>query len=115
MEAGESVVEDGSERDSVYELFAAGGGGGGGGSSGGSVGAGGPLSQPPFPKPTCREFVIETFDPSSTTSSYGERMAVSSGDTTGWHARPLQRRMYACFRDSEVRVVEAIAKDGMFM
>ncbi|KAK3812069.1 MAG: Rab3 GTPase-activating protein catalytic subunit-domain-containing protein [Benniella sp.] len=113
MEAGESVVEDGSERDSVYELFASAGGGGAG--SSGSVGAGGPLSQPPFPKPTCREFVIETFDPSSTTSSYGERMAVSSGDTTGWHARPLQRRMYACFRDSEVRVVEAIAKDGMFM
>jgi hypothetical protein len=101
METGESVVEDGSERDSVYELFAV-----GGGSS----------TQSSFPKATCREFVIETFDPTSTSSSScGERMFVSSSDSTGWHARPLQRRMYACFRDSEVRVVEAIAKDGMFM
>ncbi|KAF9917260.1 hypothetical protein BGZ65_012959, partial [Modicella reniformis] len=67
MEANESVVEDGSERDSVYELFAVGGAGGGVGG-----GVGWPSTQPSFPKPACREFVIETFDPSSTSSSvYG--------------------------------------------
>ncbi|KAF8984584.1 Rab3 GTPase-activating protein catalytic subunit [Entomortierella lignicola] len=94
----ESVVEDGPERDCVYNLFSISGS---------------------FPKPACREFVLETFDPSSisTSSSFSASgpLFVSSGDLTGWHARPLQRRMYACFRDSEVRIVEAIAKDGMYM
>ncbi|KAF9116852.1 Rab3 GTPase-activating protein catalytic subunit [Mortierella sp. AM989] len=100
----ESVVEDGPERDCVYDLFAIGG-----------------SFTSSFPKPTCREFVIETFDPSASSSSSSSSfsasgpMFVSSGDLTGWHARPLQRRMYACFKDSEVRIVEAIAKDGMFM
>ncbi|KAF9354400.1 Rab3 GTPase-activating protein catalytic subunit [Mortierella sp. AD094] len=102
LDGSESVVEDGPERDCVYNLFAVGG-----------------SLQSSFPKPTCREFVIETFDPSSSSSSssfsHSGPMFVSSGDLTGWHARPLQRRMYACFRDSEVRIVEAIAKDGMFM
>lgn len=51
---------------------------------------------------------METFDPSSLSF-------VAAVDETGWHARPLQRRMYACFRDAEVRIVEAVAKDGMFM
>ncbi|KAG0313877.1 hypothetical protein BGZ99_008525 [Dissophora globulifera] len=86
----------------------------------------------PFPKPSCREFVIETFDPSGPASSFGRgsvSMSMSmSGSSLGpigsggeggtaptWYARPLQRRMYACFKDSEVRIVEAIAKDGMFM
>ncbi|KAI8600714.1 Rab3 GTPase-activating protein catalytic subunit-domain-containing protein [Dissophora ornata] len=137
-----SVVEDGAERDCVYKLFTAGVGGGSGG--GGGSGAGGSSSNSSgngvgdsgnasalqglrlsFPKPNCREFVIETFDPSSPCSSSIMSMSMSmssseheggGGDTTtGWHARPLQRRMYACFKDSEVRIVEAIAKDGMFM
>ncbi|KAG0366907.1 Rab3 GTPase-activating protein catalytic subunit-domain-containing protein [Gamsiella multidivaricata] len=99
LEETESVVEDGSERDCVYKLFSVGGSG-----------------QSNFPKPTCREFVIETFDPSwASSSGSGVPTFVSSGDMTGWHTRPLQRRMYACFKDSEVRIVEAIAKDGMFM
>jgi len=69
---------------------------------------------------------METFDPvaSSTTltpptsisdSPMGTGAFVSSEESTGWCARPLQRRMYSCFKDSEVRIVEAIAKDGMFM
>ncbi|KAF9967545.1 Rab3 GTPase-activating protein catalytic subunit [Mortierella alpina] len=95
LEEAESVVEDGTERDCVYNLFAAGG-------------------STPFPKPNCRELVIETFDPASSLST-SRPTFVSSGDLTGWHARPLQRRMYACFKDSEARIVEAIAKDGMFM
>ncbi|KAF9982527.1 Rab3 GTPase-activating protein catalytic subunit [Mortierella antarctica] len=95
LEEAESVVEDGTERDCVYNLFAAGG-------------------SMPFPKPNCRELVIETFDPTSSLSA-SRPTFVSSGDLTGWHARPLQRRMYACFKDSEARIVEAIAKDGMFM
>ncbi|CAO3569442.1 unnamed protein product [Mortierella alpina] len=95
LEEAESVVEDGTERDCVYNLFAAGG-------------------STPFPKPNCRELVIETFDPTSSLS-VSRPTFVSSGDLTGWHARPLQRRMYACFKDSEARIVEAIAKDGMFM
>ncbi|KAF9576961.1 Rab3 GTPase-activating protein catalytic subunit [Mortierella alpina] len=95
LEETESVVEDGTERDCVYKLFAAEG-------------------SAPFPKPNCRELVIETFDPTSSLS-VSRPTFVSSGDLTGWHARPLQRRMYACFKDSEARIVEAIAKDGMFM
>ncbi|KAF9278795.1 Rab3 GTPase-activating protein catalytic subunit [Mortierella alpina] len=95
LEEAESVVEDGTERDCVYNLF----------SEGGST---------PFPKPNCRELVIETFDPTSSVTA-SRPTFVSSGDLTGWHARPLQRRMYACFKDLEARIVEAIAKDGMFM
>ncbi|KAG0298839.1 Rab3 GTPase-activating protein catalytic subunit [Linnemannia gamsii] len=63
LEELEAVVEDGDERECVYDLF--------------SIGAG-PIAG-------------------------------------GWHNRPLQRRMYACFKESEVRIVEAIAKDGMYM
>ncbi|KAG0099503.1 Rab3 GTPase-activating protein catalytic subunit [Podila epicladia] len=87
----ESEVEDGIERQCVHQLFA----------SKASI-------QSSFPKPNSREFVMETFDPSSLSF-------VAAADETGWHSRPLQRRMYACFRDAEVRIVEAIAKDGMFM
>ncbi|KFH66224.1 hypothetical protein MVEG_08324 [Podila verticillata NRRL 6337] len=86
----ESEVEDGLERQCVHQLFTP------------------KASISSFPKPTSREFVMETFDPSSLSF-------VAAVDETGWHARPLQRRMYACFRDAEVRIVEAIAKDGMFM
>ncbi|KAG0256373.1 Rab3 GTPase-activating protein catalytic subunit [Actinomortierella ambigua] len=90
LDEAECVVEDGPERESVYDLF----------SIGGSVTSS-------FPQPTTREFVLETFDPYSS--------KVSSPEVTGWHSRPLQRRMYACFRESEARLVEAVAKDGMFM
>ncbi|KAF9302458.1 Rab3 GTPase-activating protein catalytic subunit [Mortierella antarctica] len=87
----ESEVEDGLERQCVHQLFV-------------------PKAsiQSSFPKPNSREFVMETFDPSSLSF-------VAAADETGWHSRPLQRRMYACFRDAEVRIVEAVAKDGMFM
>ncbi|KAG0197191.1 Rab3 GTPase-activating protein catalytic subunit [Mortierella sp. GBA30] len=95
LEETESVVEDGIERECANNLFSAGG-------------------SSSFPKPYCREFVIETFDPTSSVSA-SRPTFVSSADLTGWHARPLQRRMYACFKDSEVRIMEAIAKDGMFM
>ncbi|GJJ73123.1 Rab3 GTPase-activating protein catalytic subunit [Entomortierella parvispora] len=105
----ESVVDDGPERTCVQDLFSVGG-----------------FLESTFPKPSCREFVMETFDPmaSSTTLAapasvsdltVGTGAFISSGQSSGWHARPLQRRMYSCFKDSEVRIVEAIAKDGMFM
>ncbi|KAF9970511.1 Rab3 GTPase-activating protein catalytic subunit [Actinomortierella ambigua] len=84
------VVEDGSERESVYDLFSIGG-----------------SATSSFPQPTTREFVLETFDPYSS--------KVSSPEVTGWHSRPLQRRMYACFKESEARLMEAVAKDGMFL
>ncbi|KAF9922341.1 Rab3 GTPase-activating protein catalytic subunit [Linnemannia zychae] len=98
----ESVVEDGAERDCVENVFSVGG-----------------FANMVFPKPTCREFVMETFDPvDSASSSFVGAPGpafVAPDDLTGWDARPLQRRMYTCFKDSEVRIVEAIAKDGMFM
>ncbi|KAK3817950.1 MAG: Rab3 GTPase-activating protein catalytic subunit-domain-containing protein [Linnemannia gamsii] len=102
LKDSESVVEDGTERDCVFTLFSAAG-----------------FAKTVFPKPTCREFVMETFDPvSSPSSSFigapGPTF-VTPDDLTGWDARPLQRRMYACFKDSEVRIVDAVAKDGMFM
>ncbi|KAG0266023.1 Rab3 GTPase-activating protein catalytic subunit [Mortierella polycephala] len=87
LEDQETVVEDGAERECVYDIF----------SIGGSL-------QSSFPRPTSREFVLETFDPAPTEII-----------TTGWDSRPLQRRMYACFKESELRIVEAIAKDGMYM
>ncbi|KAG0229341.1 Rab3 GTPase-activating protein catalytic subunit [Actinomortierella wolfii] len=90
LDETESVVEDGPERENVYELF----------SMGGSLSSS-------FPQPTLREFVLETFDPYSSKAT--------SPEVTGWHSRPLQRRLYACFKDTEVRLVEAVAKDGMFM
>lgn len=102
LKDSESVVEDGTERDCVFTVFSAGG-----------------FTKTVFPKPTCREFVMETFDPvSSPSSSFVGAPGptfVAPDDLTGWDARPLQRRMYACYKDSEVRIVEAIAKDGMFM
>ncbi|KAG9067430.1 Rab3 GTPase-activating protein catalytic subunit [Linnemannia hyalina] len=102
LKDSESVVEDGTERDCVFTVFSAGG-----------------FTKTVFPKPACREFVMETFDPvSSPSSSFvgapGPTI-VAPDDLTGWDARSLQRRMYACYKDSEVRIVEAIAKDGMFM
>ncbi|KAF9178014.1 hypothetical protein BGZ51_008181 [Haplosporangium sp. Z 767] len=99
LQESESVVEDGTERECVFKLF--------------TTSAGN--NQASFPKPNCREFVMETFDPTSSSGRGGLNSFVSSGDMMGWHARPLQRRMYACFKDKEVRIVEAIAKDGMFM
>ncbi|KAG0280529.1 Rab3 GTPase-activating protein catalytic subunit [Linnemannia exigua] len=101
LEDLETVVEDGDERDCVYDLF----------SIGGSL-------QSSFPQPTSREFVLETFDPSNISdfSSSSSSPEPSSGPIAGgWHTRPLQRRMYACFKESEVRIVEAVAKDGMYM
>lgn len=102
LKDSESVVEDGNERDCVFTVFSAAG-----------------FTKTVFPKPTCREFVMETFDPvSSPSSSFVGAPGptfVAPDELTGWDARPLQRRMYACYKDSEVRIVEAIAKDGMFM
>ncbi|KAF9152879.1 Rab3 GTPase-activating protein catalytic subunit [Linnemannia schmuckeri] len=102
LEDLETVVEDGDERECVYDLF----------SIGGSL-------QSSFPQPTSREFVLETFDPSDMsdfTSSSSSPSAIAPGPIAGgWHTRPLQRRMYACFKESEVRIVEAVAKDGMYM
>ncbi|KAF8926731.1 Rab3 GTPase-activating protein catalytic subunit [Dissophora ornata] len=94
LDGYETVVEDGPERECVYELF----------SIGGSL-------QSSFPQPTSREFVVETYDPAANSA------ATSGGSppTLGWDSRPLQRRMYACFKESEVRIVEAIAKDGLYM
>ncbi|KAG0212330.1 Rab3 GTPase-activating protein catalytic subunit [Mortierella sp. NVP41] len=104
LKDSESVVEDGTERDCVFNLFSAGG-----------------FTKTVFPKPMCREFVMETFDPVSTSPSSSFMVApqgptfVTPDDVTGWDARSLQRRMYVCFKNSEVRIVEAIAKDGMFL
>ncbi|KAG0377447.1 Rab3 GTPase-activating protein catalytic subunit [Mortierella sp. AD032] len=101
LEDMETVVEDGDERECVYDLF----------SIGGSL-------QSSFPQPSSREFVLETFDPShmSDFSSSSSPPGASLGPIAGgWHTRPLQRRMYACFKESEVRIVEAVAKDGMYM
>ncbi|KAF9146625.1 Rab3 GTPase-activating protein catalytic subunit [Mortierella sp. GBA39] len=100
LEDLETVVEDGEERECVYDLF----------SIGGSL-------QSSFPQPTSREFVLETFDPSDFTSvSSSSPSAIAPEPIAGgWHTRPLQRRMYACFKESEVRIVEAVAKDGMYM
>ncbi|KAF9906522.1 Rab3 GTPase-activating protein catalytic subunit [Linnemannia zychae] len=102
LKDSESVVEDGTERDCVFTVFSAAG-----------------FAKTVFPKPSCREFVMETFDPvSSPSSSFVGAPGptfVTPDDLTGWDARPLQRRMYACFKDSEVRIVDAVAKDGMFM
>ncbi|KAF9895549.1 hypothetical protein BX616_009436, partial [Lobosporangium transversale] len=49
LEGNETVVEDGSERDCVFKAFR----------------FKGNNSPGPFPDPLCREFVIETFDPTS--------------------------------------------------
>ncbi|KAF9124212.1 Rab3 GTPase-activating protein catalytic subunit [Mortierella sp. 14UC] len=102
LKDSESVVEDGTERECVFTVFSAAG-----------------FAKTVFPKPSCREFVMETFDPvSSPSSSFVGALGptfVAPNDLTGWDARPLQRRMYACFKDSEVRIVDAVAKDGMFM
>ncbi|KAI8359246.1 Rab3 GTPase-activating protein catalytic subunit-domain-containing protein [Mortierella sp. GBAus27b] len=86
----ETVVEDGPERECVYDLFSIGG-----------------SQQSTFPQPTSREFVLETYDPAPETS-----ISVDQGT---WDSRPVQRRMYACFKESEVRIVETIAKDSLYM
>ncbi|KAF9126220.1 Rab3 GTPase-activating protein catalytic subunit [Mortierella sp. 14UC] len=98
LEDMETVVEDGDERECVYDLF----------SIGGSL-------QSSFPQPTSREFVLETFDPSDMSDFSSSSPGTGGPIAGGWHTRPLQRRMYACFKDSEVRIVEAVAKDGMYM
>ncbi|KAG0360087.1 Rab3 GTPase-activating protein catalytic subunit [Podila minutissima] len=88
LEKEETVVEDGLERESVYDLFCVGGS---------------PLSS--FPQPTSKEFVLQTLDPAPE--------PVSSRTTDDWDTRPMMRRMYACFKESEARIVESIAKDGV--
>ncbi|KAF9304646.1 Rab3 GTPase-activating protein catalytic subunit [Mortierella antarctica] len=90
LEKEETVVEDGLERESVYDLFCVGGS---------------PLSS--FPQPTSKEFVLQTLDPAPE--------PVSSRTTDDWDTRPMMRRMYACFKESEARIVESIAKDGVYM
>ncbi|KAI1315048.1 Rab3 GTPase-activating protein catalytic subunit [Mortierella claussenii] len=94
----EAVVEDGSERECVYDLF----------SIGGSL-------QSSFPQATSREFILETFDPTEPAVASWSSSSTRPAEPTGFSARPLQRRMYACFKESEVRIVEAIAKDGLYM
>ncbi|KAG0212593.1 Rab3 GTPase-activating protein catalytic subunit [Mortierella sp. GBA30] len=95
LEDHETVVEDGAERECVYDLF----------SIGGSL-------QSSFPQPTSREFVLETYDPAKASIS---GMSSVSESAAVWDSRPLQRRMYACFRESELRIVDAVAKDGIYM
>ncbi|KAF9203292.1 Rab3 GTPase-activating protein catalytic subunit [Haplosporangium sp. Z 27] len=85
----ETVVEDGTERECVYDLFS----------------AGGPSQS--FPQPTSREFILETFDPIPTSK------VVTESD--GLNSRPLQRRMYVRLKETELRIVEAVAKDGLYM
>ncbi|KAG0030955.1 Rab3 GTPase-activating protein catalytic subunit [Podila clonocystis] len=89
LEREETVVEDGSERESVYDLFCVGGS---------------PLSS--FPQPTSKEFVLQTLDPAPE--------PFSSRTKDDWDTRPMMRRMYACFKESEARIVESIAKDGYY-
>ncbi|KAF9111068.1 Rab3 GTPase-activating protein catalytic subunit [Mortierella sp. AM989] len=89
LDNNETVVEDGSERECVYDLFS----------------VGGPSQS--FPQPTSREFILKTFDPVPTAK------VVTESD--GLNSRPLQRRMYACLKESELRIVEAVAKDGLYM
>ncbi|KAG0340173.1 Rab3 GTPase-activating protein catalytic subunit [Podila humilis] len=88
----ETVVEDGQERESVYEVFCVGGS---------------PLSS--FPQPTTKEFVLQTSDPAPDSSTVLDTLSEE------WAPRPMMRRMYACFKDSEARIVETIAKDGVYM
>ncbi|KAI9233014.1 MAG: Rab3 GTPase-activating protein catalytic subunit-domain-containing protein [Podila humilis] len=90
LEREETVVEDGPERESVYDLFCVGGS---------------PLSS--FPQPTSKEFVLQTLDPLP--EPFSKRA------TDDWDSRPMARRMYACFKESEARIVESIAKDGVYM
>ncbi|KAG0370057.1 Rab3 GTPase-activating protein catalytic subunit-domain-containing protein [Gamsiella multidivaricata] len=92
LEVQEAVVEDGVERECVNDLF----------SIGGSL-------QSSFPQPTSREFVLEAYDPVNTSQ------AASPSVLSLWYARPLQRRMYAGFKESEVRIVETVAKDSLYM
>ncbi|KAG0088466.1 Rab3 GTPase-activating protein catalytic subunit [Podila epicladia] len=90
LEKEETVVEDGLERESVYDLFCVGGS---------------PLSS--FPQPTSKEYVLQTLDPAPE--------SISPRTTDDWDTRPMMRRMYACFKESEARIVESIAKDGVYM
>ncbi|KAF9437364.1 Rab3 GTPase-activating protein catalytic subunit [Entomortierella beljakovae] len=89
LDVNEAVVEDGPEREIVCDLFSRGG------------------ASHSFPQPTSREFVLEIFDPASLSK------VVTESD--GLNSRPLQRRMYACLKESELRIVEAVAKDGLYM
>ncbi|CAO3564179.1 unnamed protein product [Mortierella alpina] len=98
LEDHEATVEDGPERECVYDLF----------SIGGSI-------QSSFPQPTSREFILEAYDPSFSMENEGSMATLPATKTTVWDARPLQRRLYACFRESELRIVEAVATDGMYM
>ncbi|KAF9565313.1 Rab3 GTPase-activating protein catalytic subunit [Mortierella alpina] len=99
LEDHEATIEDGPERECVYDLF----------SIGGSI-------QSSFPQPTSREFILEAYDPSfSVVQDEGSSATFSATKTTVWDSRPLQRRLYACFRESELRIVEAVATDGMYM
>ncbi|KAF9962263.1 Rab3 GTPase-activating protein catalytic subunit [Mortierella alpina] len=98
LEDHEAVVEDGPERECVYDLF----------SIGGSI-------QSSFPQPTSREFILEAYDPTVSVQEESSTGAFSATKPTLWDSRPLQRRLYACFRESELRIVEAVATDGMYM
>ncbi|GJJ69960.1 Rab3 GTPase-activating protein catalytic subunit [Entomortierella parvispora] len=91
----ETVVNEGTERESVYDLF----------SIGGSM-------QSSFPQPTSREFVLEVLDPMPTSpDGHGEEETTIRGI---WDTRPLTRRMYACFKESEARFVESVTKDSLY-
>ncbi|KAG0047965.1 Rab3 GTPase-activating protein catalytic subunit [Gryganskiella cystojenkinii] len=96
LEYQETVVHEGHERESVYDLF----------SIGGSL-------QSSFPQPTSREFVLETFDPSLNTEEIQNEAIAGQGLL--WNSRPLLRRMYACFKESEARFVESVTKDSLYM
>ncbi|KAF9920985.1 Rab3 GTPase-activating protein catalytic subunit [Linnemannia zychae] len=103
LEETETVVEDGDERECVYDLF----------SIGGSL-------QSSFPQPTSREFVLEAFGPSDMSSAYSKIIPETEQDQSHflvdpWSSRPMRKRMYACFKESEARIVEAIAKDALYM
>ncbi|KAF9424164.1 Rab3 GTPase-activating protein catalytic subunit [Podila epigama] len=91
LQRHETVVEDGPERQSVYELFCIGGS---------------PLSS--FPQPTSKEFILRT-------KGHSEDDFISEDDDAAWSTRPMPCRMYACFKESEARIVETVAKDGLFL
>ncbi|KAF9989724.1 Rab3 GTPase-activating protein catalytic subunit [Mortierella antarctica] len=98
LEDHEATIEDGPERECVYDLF----------SIGGSI-------QSSFPQPTSREFILEAYDPSVSMQDEGSTATFTATKSAVWDSRPLQRRLYACFRESELRIVEAVATDGMYM
>ena len=68
--------------------------------------------QSSFPQPTTREFVLEVLDPMPTfPDGPDEEETLVRGI---WDTRPLTRRMYACFKESEARFVESVSKDSLY-